>query len=59
MQEKKFYTMKEVSEILGCAYLTVWGLCNRKELPSKLLGNKRYIPIKAIKKLEELSEIVT
>jgi len=54
MEEKRFYSMKEVAEILGCSYLTVWGLCNRKELPSKLLGNKRYIPIQAIAELESM-----
>jgi excisionase family DNA binding protein len=48
MEKRQYYSMKECSEILGIAYLTVFKLCERGELLSIKLGGRRLVPCYAV-----------
>lgn len=42
--EKQFYSIKEVAEILDMHYTTIWRLIQRKEIPASKVGKIWRIP---------------
>jgi excisionase family DNA binding protein len=50
---REFYSVREVSEILGLHYNTVWRLANTGKIPASKIGRYYFIPASFIEGLKE------
>jgi excisionase family DNA binding protein len=48
--ERRFYTSKEIAEILGVSEIWVWRRVRSKELPSYKIGGRRLFKIEEIER---------
>jgi len=56
MDNRKFYTVNEFSEMLGVSAQHIWNLLRKKSIKSLLVGQRRLIPALELERLIDSAE---